>query len=61
MTGYGSQGTVVFQGSYQGHDVAVKRLIHDFFHVASQEVSLLRQSDWHPNVIRYYCWVRHGV
>jgi serine/threonine-protein kinase/endoribonuclease IRE1 len=34
--------------------VAVKRLLKDFVSVASHEVSLLQESDDHPNVIRYF-------
>ncbi|KAF8802399.1 kinase-like protein [Phlegmacium glaucopus] len=54
ILGYGSQGTVVFQGSFQGRPVAVKRLLRDFVTLATREVSILQQSDDHPNVIRYY-------
>ncbi|KAG6840866.1 hypothetical protein C0991_003669 [Blastosporella zonata] len=54
ILGFGSHGTVVFQGSLQGRAVAVKRLLQDFVTLASREVSILQQSDDHPNVIRYY-------
>lgn len=53
--GYGSHGTVVLKGTFQGRAVAVKRLLKDFVSVASHEVSLLQESDDHPNVIRYFC------
>ena len=52
--GTGSNGTVVFAGRFDGRDVAVKRMLIQFYDIASQETSLLRQSDDHPNVIRYY-------
>ncbi len=52
--GRGSHGTVVLEGTLQGRAVAVKRLLHDFFTLAQHEVSLLQESDDHPNVIRYY-------
>jgi len=55
ILGYGSSGTVVFRGTFQGRAVAVKRLLRDFVHLASKEVSLLQSADNHPNVIRYYC------
>ncbi|KAI9183380.1 bifunctional endoribonuclease/protein kinase ire1 [Blastocladiella emersonii ATCC 22665] len=55
VLGYGSHGTVVYRGSYDGRDVAVKRLLRDFFDVATHEVSLLVESDDHYNVVRYYC------
>lgn len=32
----------------------MKRLLLDFYDVAETEVKLLRDSDHHPNVIRYY-------
>lgn len=53
--GHGSGGTFVFEGTFEGRDVAVKRMLLEFYELASQEVALLQQSDDHPNVIRYYC------
>jgi serine/threonine-protein kinase/endoribonuclease IRE1 len=55
VLGMGSHGTVVYRGSFEGKDVAVKRLLGEFFDIASQEVRLLQESDQHANVIRYYC------
>ncbi|CAG8502721.1 5803_t:CDS:2 [Diversispora eburnea] len=55
VNGYGSHGTIVYKGSFEGRDVAVKRLLIDFYDIAHHEVSLLQESDDHPNVIRYYC------
>lgn len=55
ILGYGSSGTVVFQGSFQGRPVAVKRMLLDFCDIASREIELLTESDNHPNVIRYFC------
>jgi serine/threonine-protein kinase/endoribonuclease IRE1 len=55
VLGYGSHGTIVYRGSFEGKDVAVKRMLLEFYDVASHEVSLLQESDDHPNVIRYYC------
>ncbi|PPQ92502.1 hypothetical protein CVT25_010335 [Psilocybe cyanescens] len=40
--------------SLQGRAVAVKRLLQDFVTLAAREVSILQESDDHPNVIRYY-------
>lgn len=54
VLGYGSSGTIVFRGTFQGRAVAVKRLLRDFVDVASKEVSLLESADNHPNVIRYF-------
>lgn len=43
------------KGKYDGRHVAVKRLLPECFIVAEREVSLLRESDTHPHVIRYFC------
>ncbi|PYH97332.1 kinase-like protein [Aspergillus ellipticus CBS 707.79] len=55
VLGHGSHGTVVYQGSFDGRDVAVKRMLVEFYDIASHEVGLLQESDDHGNVIRYYC------
>ncbi|OAA61766.1 protein kinase and ribonuclease [Niveomyces insectorum RCEF 264] len=52
--GTGSNGTIVFAGKFDGREVAVKRMLVQFYDIASQETKLLRESDDHPNVIRYY-------
>ncbi|KAE8441159.1 hypothetical protein EG329_005815 [Mollisiaceae sp. DMI_Dod_QoI] len=52
--GIGSNGTMVFRGIFDGREVAVKRMMIQFFDIASQETKLLRESDDHPNVIRYF-------
>lgn len=55
VLGYGSHGTVVFKGSFEDRPVAVKRMLIDFYKIASHEIKLLQESDDHSNVIRYYC------
>ena len=40
--------------------MAVKRLLRDFVTLASREVSILQESDDHPNVIRYYYQEAHA-
>ncbi|KAJ7094035.1 hypothetical protein B0H15DRAFT_776404 [Mycena belliarum] len=60
VLGYGSHGTVVYRGSLQGRAVAVKRLLQDFVTLAAREVSILQESDDHPNVIRYYYQEAHA-
>ncbi|KAF2480536.1 hypothetical protein BDY17DRAFT_301957 [Neohortaea acidophila] len=55
VIGQGSCGTSVFEGAFEGRDVAVKRMLSQYYELASQEVSFLQQSDDHPNVIRYFC------
>ncbi|OZC06034.1 hypothetical protein X798_06984 [Onchocerca flexuosa] len=52
--GHGCDGTIVFRGKFDGREVAVKRVIADI-RLADREVDLLRESDTHPNVIRYFC------
>ncbi|RDL40077.1 Uncharacterized protein BP5553_00056 [Venustampulla echinocandica] len=54
LIGTGSNGTMVFEGNFDGRSVAVKRMLIQFFDIASQETKLLRESDDHPNVIRYF-------
>lgn len=46
------------RGTFDGREVAVKRMIPECFSLADREVQLLRESDQHPNVIRYFCTVR---
>ncbi|TWU70682.1 bifunctional endoribonuclease/protein kinase ire1 [Metarhizium rileyi] len=58
--GTGSNGTLVFAGRFDGRDVAVKRMLIQFYDIASQETRLLRESDDHPNVIRYYSQQTQG-
>lgn len=55
ILGKGCEGTFVFRGQFDNRNVAVKRLLPECFTVADREVCLLRESDQHPNVIRYFC------
>ncbi|KAM9819589.1 serine/threonine-protein kinase/endoribonuclease IRE1 isoform 2-T2 [Syngnathus typhle] len=61
VLGRGSSGTFVFRGNFDGRPVAVKRILPECFDVAEREVQLLRQSDTHPNVIRYFCTERDNL
>ncbi|XP_047434529.1 serine/threonine-protein kinase/endoribonuclease IRE1 [Mugil cephalus] len=58
VLGHGTAGTFVFRGKFDGRHVAVKRILPECFEVAEREVQLLRESDTHPNVIRYFCTER---
>lgn len=55
VLGKGCEGTFVFKGTFEKRDVAVKRLLPECFTFADREVSLLRESDAHENVVRYFC------
>uniref|UniRef100_A0A670KN24 non-specific serine/threonine protein kinase n=1 Tax=Podarcis muralis TaxID=64176 RepID=A0A670KN24_PODMU len=55
VLGRGAGGTFVFRGHFDGRQVAVKRLLPECIHLADREVQLLRESDEHPNVVRYFC------
>lgn len=54
ILGYGSSGTMVFEGYLDGRKVAVKRMLVAFYRLAQREISLLLESDQHPNVVTYY-------
>jgi serine/threonine protein kinase len=54
ILGYGGHGTVVFKGTLDGRHVAVKRMLKAYHASADREMSLLIQSDGHPNVVRYF-------
>ncbi|KAL2916326.1 bifunctional endoribonuclease/protein kinase ire1 [Polyrhizophydium stewartii] len=52
VLGYGSHGTIVYKGYFEGREVAIKRLLIQFYDVADHEVKILQESDHHPNVVR---------
>uniref|UniRef100_A0ACD5U8U7 Uncharacterized protein n=1 Tax=Avena sativa TaxID=4498 RepID=A0ACD5U8U7_AVESA len=52
--GKGSNGTVVFEGSYDGREVAVKRLLLSHTDIAQKEIQNLIASDRDPNIVRLY-------
>ncbi|XP_054036693.1 serine/threonine-protein kinase/endoribonuclease IRE2 [Dryobates pubescens] len=58
VLGHGAGGTFVFRGQFDGRKVAVKRLLPECFHLVDREVQLLRESDEHPHVVRYFCTER---
>ncbi|XP_046408900.1 serine/threonine-protein kinase/endoribonuclease IRE1 [Ischnura elegans] len=55
ILGKGCEGTFVFRGEFDNRPVAVKRILPECFTFADREVDLLRESDEHANVIRYFC------
>eukprot|EP00522_Entomoneis_paludosa_P010527 CAMPEP_0172449574 /NCGR_PEP_ID=MMETSP1065-20121228/8250_1 /TAXON_ID=265537 /ORGANISM="Amphiprora paludosa, Strain CCMP125" /LENGTH=1534 /DNA_ID=CAMNT_0013201277 /DNA_START=117 /DNA_END=4721 /DNA_ORIENTATION=+ len=54
ILGYGGHGTVVYEGMLEGRKVAVKRMLQAYSASADREISLLIESDGHPNVVRYF-------
>ncbi|ONM56923.1 Serine/threonine-protein kinase/endoribonuclease IRE1a [Zea mays] len=52
--GRGSNGTIVFEGSYDGRQVAVKRLLRSHNDIAEKETRNLIISDHDPNIVRLY-------
>ena len=55
VLGKGCEGTFVFKGKFENRLVAVKRILPECFEFADREVDLLKESDKHPNVVRYFC------
>ncbi|XP_055543489.1 serine/threonine-protein kinase/endoribonuclease IRE1 [Wyeomyia smithii] len=55
VLGKGCEGTFVFRGKFEKREVAVKRILPGCFTLADREVALLRESDAHENVVRYFC------
>uniref|UniRef100_A0AAY4BYX3 Serine/threonine-protein kinase/endoribonuclease IRE1 n=1 Tax=Denticeps clupeoides TaxID=299321 RepID=A0AAY4BYX3_9TELE len=51
-------GSSANEGQFDHRMVAVKRILPECFSFADREVQLLRESDEHPNVIRYFCTER---
>ncbi|CAH0719467.1 unnamed protein product, partial [Brenthis ino] len=58
VLGKGCEGTFVYRGTFDKRAVAVKRLLPECFTFADREVALLRESDAHAHVVRYYCTER---
>lgn len=55
LLGYGSNGTMVFKGSWDGTPCAVKRMHIAFVEMVDAEMQVLLDlgADWHPNLLRY--------
>ena len=60
ILGYGSGGTVVYEGILDGRKVAVKRILKQFVDLAKQEIEALIDSDEHPNVVRCFAMEEDG-
>ncbi|CEF65035.1 Serine/threonine-protein kinase/endoribonuclease IRE1 [Strongyloides ratti] len=55
ILGRGGDGTVVYKGIFEKRDVAVKRVLSELIKITTREIDMLRESDSHNNVIRYFC------
>ncbi|EXB51010.1 Serine/threonine-protein kinase/endoribonuclease IRE1 [Morus notabilis] len=47
-------GTVVYEGSYEGTPIAVKRILKSHHEMADQEIKNFEASAHHQNVVKYY-------
>lgn len=56
VLGTGSNGTTVFEGTWQERPVAVKRMLIQLSHFARKEMKLLLKTDSHPSVVSFYAW-----
>jgi serine/threonine-protein kinase/endoribonuclease IRE1 len=54
ILGYGGHRTMVYKGTLDGWQVAVKRMLKTYHASANRDISLLIKSDCHPNVVRYF-------
>ena len=54
ILGYGSGGTIVYEGELDGRQVAVKRLLRQFVELAKKEIGALIVSDEHSNIVRCF-------
>ncbi|XP_010092334.2 serine/threonine-protein kinase/endoribonuclease IRE1b [Morus notabilis] len=52
--GKSSMGTVVYEGSYEGTPIAVKRILKSHHEMADQEIKNFEASAHHQNVVKYY-------
>ncbi|ELP86101.1 hypothetical protein EIN_327480 [Entamoeba invadens IP1] len=52
--GTGSLGTIVFEGRFNGKQVAVKRLVKEFYSIAQHEIDIFNETEEFPNLVRYY-------
>ncbi|XP_048140105.1 serine/threonine-protein kinase/endoribonuclease IRE1a-like [Rhodamnia argentea] len=60
VIGKGSNGTIVFEGTYDGQPVAVKRLVRGHRAVDFDEIYYLMTSYSHPNIVRY-CGAKYDL
>eukprot|EP00210_Caulerpa_lentillifera_P001464 g1405.t1 len=54
VLGYGTSGTIVFEGHFHGQKVAVKRILKTFCDAAANEKDILIFANEHPNLVRLF-------
>ena len=54
LLGFGSLGTIVYEGRFRERNVAVKWLLGHYTGFADIEINNLLKADAHPNIVRYY-------
>ena len=61
ILGNGCLGTTVYEGMFEQRPVAIKRIVPQCLGVADREVELLRETDHHSNVVRYFCMEKDSI
>ena len=52
--GTGSNHTRVYRGKFQRRPIAIKRVVRDLKKVVDREISIMLQTDQHPNILKYF-------
>ncbi len=53
VLGLGSQGTIVYNGKFQGRSVAIKRFLRNYFILAKSEIDIFVKVE-NKNIVKYY-------
>ena len=52
--GTGSNHTRVYKGKFQRRPIAIKRVVRDLAKIVDREISIMLQTDRHPNILKYF-------
>ena len=52
--GTGSNHTRVYRGMFQRRPIAIKRVVRDLAKIVDREISIMLQTDQHPNILKYF-------
>ena len=52
--GTGSNHTRVYKGMFQRRPIAIKRVVRDLAKIVDREISIMLQTDRHPNILKYF-------